>query len=672
MVRRVATSVALLSALLGARGRRVQLAATRGESGEGPAQVSALLDASEGAGGPGRGLLGPALLASLAAARGGHQPFAFVGPAAPARQVQEPQHFIATATALGAQRDGPKAEGAARPKAGGAAQPKARRPPQAKPAAQPRRGADGEEPARPRRDTVSKKERGASEAAQGPRRRGPGGGPRSREAVLSQQQKDRAAGGAAAKSTYRSAPTQKVDGARRDRPRGVAPRSREATLSQQAKDRTSAGSKTRSTNDRKQAPAKTAERRGRTPSLSQEAKDNIKRQVTAKTVAQLEMEEHAEFYSTIVQTLNEALVDNPLDTEWSQPDAAVQSKQAPTLLTSSWMVHKLHLPTDWAEPLDMETISVTDKGRRGAPFYVGHTSVKSAFEEVAFEIGLSSEAETARELRALELLSPTGCVPMLYDYDVSEDGKTYLLMEAPLAYSLKSYVATQKQDRAVLPIDVSVQLMVSMLRGLRHMEDAGVVHGNIDEENILVQIAATDGGPETIFTDFRRANFVGLDSDPLLGHGGAAGLLGSPYRTAPEAELGRPAGPAGNVWQLGLVLARMLLPCGLPTEDAVSDLLSTRDMRRFAFKPKGRDKIRSLVREHFSVGKMQGFSTLSMEAEDVAEILAGMLESDPAERWTVARALEAAEAAAARRGVLVPAARAPAHLPADWSAAASE
>jgi len=81
-------------------------------------------------------------------------------------------------------------------------------------------------------------------------------------------------------------------------------------------------------------------------------------------------------------------------------------------------------------------------------------------------------------------------------------------------------------------------------------------------------------------------------------------------------------------------------------------------MRRFAFKPKGRDKIRSLVREHFSVGKMQGFSTLSMEAEDVAEILAGMLESDPAERWTVARAL--------------PAARAPAHLPADWSAAASE
>lgn len=89
-------------------------------------------------------------------------------------------------------------------------------------------------------------------------------------------------------------------------------------------------------------------------------------------------------------------------------------------------------------------------------------------------------------------------------------------------------------------------------------------------------------------------------------------MTGSAYLHAPEMYCGHPNQVANNVWQLGLIFAKMVFGV-LPTEHAAAQAMSAETARRLDTTPGGREIIRDFVRSHFSLYDTPGFERLSGE-----------------------------------------------------------
>ncbi|MBO2448277.1 protein kinase [Actinomadura barringtoniae] len=195
---------------------------------------------------------------------------------------------------------------------------------------------------------------------------------------------------------------------------------------------------------------------------------------------------------------------------------------------------------------------VTQVGRGGmGTVWQAHDEVLGrdvAVKEVILPHGLTDEERdvhhkrTFREARTAARLGHPGVVTV-YDV-VEEDGRPWIVMELIHARSLDQVI---KQD-GPMESRRAAEIGRQMLAALHAAHDAGVLHRDVKPSNVLLT-----RGDRAILTDFGIATASG---DATLTQTGL--VMGSPAYIAPERARGRTAGPASDLWSLGVTLYAMV------------------------------------------------------------------------------------------------------------------
>src|SRR5689334_13777151 len=150
------------------------------------------------------------------------------------------------------------------------------------------------------------------------------------------------------------------------------------------------------------------------------------------------------------------------------------------------------------------------------------------------------------EARAASRLSHRGSVAV-YDYGITRDGAPFLVMEYVAGQSLTRLI----RERWPVSIATVVDLGVQILAAVGDAHAAGVVHGDIKSDNVLVE---TDrlGIDHAKLVDYGLARLVDEGSDL------DEGVCGTPEFMAPEVATGEPASAASDLYAIGAVLYEML------------------------------------------------------------------------------------------------------------------
>ncbi|HEX6470926.1 MAG TPA: protein kinase [Streptosporangiaceae bacterium] len=171
-----------------------------------------------------------------------------------------------------------------------------------------------------------------------------------------------------------------------------------------------------------------------------------------------------------------------------------------------------------------------------------------AVKEVILPLGLSADERevhhkrTFREARTAARLAHPGVVTV-FDV-VQEDGRPWIIMELITAPSLDQVIKEQGR----LPPRRAAQIARQMLGALHTAHEAGVLHRDVKPSNVLVA-----PGDRAVLTDFGIATAAG---DVTLTQTGL--VMGSPAYIAPERARGRTAGPASDLWSLGITMYAMV------------------------------------------------------------------------------------------------------------------
>jgi serine/threonine-protein kinase len=119
-------------------------------------------------------------------------------------------------------------------------------------------------------------------------------------------------------------------------------------------------------------------------------------------------------------------------------------------------------------------------------------------------------------------------------------------------------LAARLQHSGPLSPEEVLALLLQLAAGLDAAHVEGVVHRDFKGSNIFLTERGTGGGGplRAVITDFGIARLsVGERSDGTLG---TVGTIGTPDYMAPEQVLGEPAGPAADIYALGVVLFELL------------------------------------------------------------------------------------------------------------------
>ncbi|MFJ2215717.1 serine/threonine-protein kinase [Streptomyces sp. NPDC101062] len=152
-------------------------------------------------------------------------------------------------------------------------------------------------------------------------------------------------------------------------------------------------------------------------------------------------------------------------------------------------------------------------------------------------------ATTLREARAVARVKHPHVV-VVHDV-VQEDGRPYIVMELVEGGSLADRLRT-----GTLAPREAARVALALLSALRAAHGLGVLHRDLKPANVLLE--ETTG--RVVLTDFGIARLVGATTitDPGV-------FVGSPEYTAPERVLNaQAAGPASDLWSLGVLLCAML------------------------------------------------------------------------------------------------------------------
>jgi len=150
-----------------------------------------------------------------------------------------------------------------------------------------------------------------------------------------------------------------------------------------------------------------------------------------------------------------------------------------------------------------------------------------------------------REARAAQKLAHPNIIE-IFDQGDLEDGSLYLVMELLEGETLAERIAQGKPDlRDALPIGVQIA------RALARAHDLEVIHRDLKPDNVFLVGAA--GGPVTVkLLDFGIARST---RDTRLT--GAGEVFGTPQYMAPERIVSIDAGPAADLYALGIILFEM-------------------------------------------------------------------------------------------------------------------
>ncbi|MDQ0779640.1 serine/threonine protein kinase [Streptomyces aurantiacus] len=123
---------------------------------------------------------------------------------------------------------------------------------------------------------------------------------------------------------------------------------------------------------------------------------------------------------------------------------------------------------------------------------------------------------------------------------VTDGGRPWIVMELVRGRSLADLLGTQ----GALSPQEAARIGAEVLGALRAAHDAEVLHRDVKPANVLL---ADDD--RVILTDFGIAMVLGDTALTMTGE-----VVGSPEYLAPEQALGRPLGPATDLWSLGVLL----------------------------------------------------------------------------------------------------------------------
>ena len=132
-------------------------------------------------------------------------------------------------------------------------------------------------------------------------------------------------------------------------------------------------------------------------------------------------------------------------------------------------------------------------------------------------------------------------------YDTGQDGETrYIVMELLKPFTLHDLISRSHNGR--LSPEDTVKYGAQIAAALAHAHARGVIHRDIKPQNILF----TDDGLVKV-TDFGIARALAATGGTATGT-----ILGSPSYISPEQASGAAAGPATDLYSLGIVLYEML------------------------------------------------------------------------------------------------------------------
>jgi serine/threonine-protein kinase len=168
-------------------------------------------------------------------------------------------------------------------------------------------------------------------------------------------------------------------------------------------------------------------------------------------------------------------------------------------------------------------------------------------------------------MAAARLVHPN--IVQVYDYGLDDpSGRYYIVMERIVGPS----GAQVLRDRGKLPIDEAVDWIAQACRGLEYAHRQGVVHRDVKPGNLL----RSEGDGTIKLADFGIAKSAGEESSITQ----VGSVLGTAAYLAPEQAAGEEAGPAADLYGLGVV-AYQLLAGRLPYEAASLTELALKQQR---------------------------------------------------------------------------------------------
>lgn len=358
-------------------------------------------------------------------------------------------------------------------------------------------------------------------------------------------------------------------------------------------------------------------------------------------------------------------------------------------------VIEAYFPVKWAERFAPGSLRLLDAGPGAAMF--------EAMLDADLETGvavrvLSTKSREARHelemlgrLRALSLLGVQNFTCIMSDFErVVQGDWTYILVEASeydLGTLLRAYrilmpnvpglpttrmkndggsTAEWQEGMLSVPMSEALPILLDLLRGLRHLQAAGMVHANLSPENVLFVddrpmiaglcdvclLTSEDGfGPEMVADSQTSKRFV---SSVLL--------------QPPEATTGAPTSSESHVWTVGVLYVWMRFGYN-PVERAalvsfgVGAEAGETTIRQADKDFEGRERLRETLRRNFRLGLDPSFRALG-EAERA--ILRGMLDPNPKSRWSADFAWREAYKLVQAEGIEIAPVRDPPRLPDSW------
>jgi serine/threonine-protein kinase len=148
-----------------------------------------------------------------------------------------------------------------------------------------------------------------------------------------------------------------------------------------------------------------------------------------------------------------------------------------------------------------------------------------------------------REARATGLLRSPHVVSS-YDSGFTQSGEFFIAMELVRGRSL----ARLLRDEGPLPLPRALSILRQLCRALEAVHAAGFVHRDLKPGNVLVE--RRDGHDLVRLVDFGLVRTLGEDQSRITLSGET---IGSPAYLSPEQAAGQPAGPAADLYALGVI-----------------------------------------------------------------------------------------------------------------------
>ncbi|WP_425580296.1 serine/threonine-protein kinase [Streptomyces polychromogenes] len=162
------------------------------------------------------------------------------------------------------------------------------------------------------------------------------------------------------------------------------------------------------------------------------------------------------------------------------------------------------------------------------------------------ELHVGEGKETTGALREARTVAQIKHPHVVVVHDVVEDdGRPYIVMELVEGGSL----ADRLTGRGPLDAGEAARVGLALLGALSAAHERGVLHRDVKPANVLMEA----GTGRVVLTDFGIARLAGSTTISETG-----AFVGSPEYTSPERMQGAAAGPASDLWSLGVLLCAAL------------------------------------------------------------------------------------------------------------------